>query len=536
MCGIFALLGSFTIENVLRYFERIKHRGPDSTSYQVVNNLFMGFHRLAINDLTHNGDQPMTVGDSILICNGEIYNHRELAIKYGIKTYSRSDCEIILHLYNMFGIAKTLDLISGYFAFVIYNTKHKVIYVARDPVGVRSLYIGYGKQICIASEMKAIPEDLSVVQFPPGKYMQIEPLTKVNEIYCYWDIYAIKNLSADTQSIGSIRTNVKELFVNAVHKRFMTDRPFGVFLSGGLDSSLVAAIVAKKSVKKVHSFSIGLSGSTDLKYAKLVADHIGTIHHEVIVTEKEMLDAIPQVIKAIESYDTTTVRASTPMWLLSQYISKNSDIKVVFSGEGSDELCGGYLYFHKAPSTKDFEQETRRLVANLSYFDCLRGDKSTAAHGLEIRVPFLDREFMEYYISIPTELKMPNSYIKPLDDAELSGKWGPDSKIEKWFIRSCFDEDNLLPTSVLWRKKEAFSDGVSSTERSWFKIIQEHVDKIIIGDSWKSSDLIPKPLLKESYYYRTIFDELYPGRSNTIPYYWLPKWSDTIDPSARTLK
>jgi asparagine synthase (glutamine-hydrolysing) len=264
-----------------------------------------------------------------------------------------------------------------------------------------------------------------------------------------------------------------------------------------------------------------MDGSTDLIKARVVAKHIGSIHHEVIVTAEDMLSAIKTVIQQTETYDTTTVRASTPMYLLSKYIKDNTDIVVVFSGEGSDEASGSYMYFHNAPSHNEFQDECVRLLQDLCYFDCLRCDKATAGNGLEVRVPFLDKEFLTEYMRVPVEWKVPKDGM------------------EKWFIRKAFDGTGLLPDEILWRKKEAFSDGVSSTEKSWYQIIQEHINEIVTDTEFeeqKNSFDVNPPFLKESYYYRKVFEEYYPGRGSTIPYYWLPKWSgDTKDPSARVL-
>ena len=304
----------------------------------------------------------------------------------------------------------------------------------------------------------------------------------------------------------------------------MSDRPVGCLLSGGFDSSIVAAILSRLIKPNVlNTFSVGLEGSPDLKFAKIVSDHIGSKHHEVIVSENEMLDFIEEDIRIIETYDTTTIRASTPMLLLSKYIKKNTDITVVFSGEGSDEESGSYLYFHNAPCSNSFAKETRRLLNDLCYFDVLRCDKSTAGAGLEVRVPFLDKDFMDYYMTIDPSVKMPKTF-----------------KMEKYLLRKSFDRDNLLPNEVLWRVKEGMSDGVSSQERGWYQIIQEHVDKVYTDKEFvklSSKYTCNPPLFKEALYYREIFNKFYQNRDNTIPYYWLPKWSgNIIEPSARALE
>lgn len=525
MCGIFAYLSNLTTispqfrDLLIQSCETTKHRGPDNTKYIDLNEnkLLFGFHRLAINDITPAGDQPLILDNKYyLVCNGEIYNHVELEKKYGFNTKGHSDCEVILHLYKTIGIRATLNEISGYFAFALWDDEKNKLYIARDPIGVRQLYIGEDENgICICSEMKGILANIkNVKQFPPGCWW-------VDGVFNTYYDYNYSRIDPNDMTLENQLIKIRELFENAVYKRFMFERPFGVFLSGGLDSSLVAALVAKHNAPNpIHSFSIGMEGSTDLEKARIVADHIGSIHHEVIVTQDDMLAAIPDVVRQIETWDTTTVRASTPMYLLSKYIKENTDIVVVFSGEGSDEASGSYLYFHRAPSDEAFQEECVRLLKDLCYFDCLRCDKSTAGNGLEVRVPFLDKEFLFEYMRVPTEWKRPKDGM------------------EKWFIRKAFDGLDLLPDEILWRKKEAFSDGVSSTEKSWFQIIQEHVDKLITDEEFNlnRNKLSPEPNFKESYYYRKLFDNYYPGRAETIPYYWLPHWSgDTKDPSARVL-
>jgi asparagine synthase (glutamine-hydrolysing) len=301
----------------------------------------------------------------------------------------------------------------------------------------------------------------------------------------------------------------------------MTDRPFGCLLSGGLDSSLIVSILSKllaKNNKRLDTFSIGMAGSTDIEYARMVAKHCNTIHHEVIVTKEQMLSTIPKVIEQIESYDTTSVRASTPMYILCKYIKENTDIKVIFSGEGSDEVLGGYLYFHKAPDSKSFKEENIRLLTDINFFDCLRADKCISVHGLEGRFPFLDVDFINYCMSIDSKLKMPTM-----------------ERMEKYLLREAFSVGDYLPREVLWRVKEAFSDGVSKQDNSWYKIIQDHIENDQDIDTSKIYEHC-QPILKESFYYRKIFDELYKGREKLVPYYWLPKWnSNETDPSARKL-
>ena len=516
MCGIFASLYSeYTIEELTPSIQAIQHRGPDHTEIiQATPDVILGFHRLAINDLSPNGNQPMSHPlhpEIKLICNGEIYNYKLLASQFGIPLKSGSDCEIILHLYKRFGILETCKLLDGYFAFVLVDGEK--VFVARDIIGVRSLYTGSReKSIYFASELKAI-HDLceSVSQFPPGCYWDGSTFTSYHNLY---DDILIE--LPEDQAVRFLRQGLER----AVEKRVeTTERPIGCLLSGGLDSSIICALVNQSMIQKtgkpVHTFSIGFEGSTDCYYARMVAKHLGTVHHEVIVTPQDMIEAIPEVIRLIESYDTTTVRASTPMYLLCKYISQHTDVRVVFSGEGSDEVSGSYLYFHQAPNEKEFHEETLRLVKDLHYFDVLRCDKSTASNGLEVRVPFLDRDFLQFYLHLSPSLKMPAKY-----------------SIEKYLLRKAFED--LLPNEVTWRIKEAFSDGVSSKEDSWFSIIQRHVNTLSLKDSERGVYL--PPILKETRWYRSIYDKVYHGREELLPYYWLPRWvGDVSDPSARVL-
>lgn len=559
MCGIFGLIQRTPISGSQREdydsrAMRIQHRGPDDTRSLLLDErtLFV-FHRLAINDITTAGNQPLVLThDSgervVLICNGEIYNHRQLAVDYELKPHSGSDCEIILHLYVKLGIQRTLELLSGYFAFALWDERTSEVHISRDMIGVRSLYIatttsddGVLECVEVASEMKAIVADSvrkHIRQFPPCSFVTVRcessqgGMLSISEPIIYDEFgrrlatyHNEMPVTSTRMSQESSLARIRDQFEKAVYKRFMSERPFGVFLSGGLDSSLVAALVAKHNAPNpIHTFSIGMTGSTDLAMARKVAEHIGSIHHEHIVTADQMLAAIPDVIRQIETWDTTTVRASTPMYLLSKYIRETTDIVVIFSGEGSDEASGSYLYFYNAPSEKDFHCETMRLLKDLCYYDCLRCDKATAGNGLEVRVPFLDNEFLKAYMDVPSAWKIP---VKEC------------GRIEKWFLRKAFDGEGLLPVEVLWRKKEAFSDGVSSTEKSWYQVIQEHVDGMVSDSEFherRGRMDEPIPVLKESYYYRKLFDEFYPNATHTIPYYWLPRWSgNTSDPSARVL-
>jgi len=545
MCGIFAYLlegakiqpGTPLYESLLHFLNKIQHRGPDNTQFTIKDigssSAFLGFHRLAINGLTESGNQPMTlsdVPDVTLICNGEIYNHAALATEFGITETSGSDCEIIIHLYKLLGFSEMIKRLDGYFAIVLIDQSTETLWAARDPIGIRSMF--YGEReigYTFASELKAMSGFMrQIQQFPPGHYWDSK--TKTFQKYSNLPIkinHSFFDLPFETQQ-SNFKTEIKTRLINAVRKRFMTDRPFGCLLSGGLDSSLITAIVnmlsQEISNKKIRTFSVGLAGSTDLKYARMVADYLGTDHTELVLTEDQMLAAIPEVVYKTETYDTTTVRASTPMYLLCQWIKKNTDIAVIFSGEGSDEASGSYLYFHKAPSEFHFEEETQRLIQDLSYFDVLRCDKCTAGNGLEVRVPFLDRDFIEYYMSIPGLFKMVKRRV-------INDEPGP--FIEKMLLREAFSDMDLLPEEVLWRQKEGMSDGVSSQKRGWFQIIQEHVSHLGLDIETYDHN---QPLNLETHWYRQLYDEYFPDMAHLIPYYWLPKWSGNItDPSARVL-
>ena len=507
MCGIFSYISknSKTNEILLEEGNKCSHRGPDNTQFQCFKyndyNINYIFHRLAINGLNEGSNQPLTINNISLICNGEIYNYKELAIEYEIELLTGSDCEIIIHLYYKIGI-QCIKLLDGVFSFVLFDNTNGLIYVGHDPIGIRSLYMIYDKDdLIVASEMKSLvyfQKEIKMVE--PGVYYELnlnnEQLEKIKYFYLDFKTKYIE----DTISINMIR----ELLYKSVQKRLLTDRPFGCLLSGGIDSSIITAIVNKlihKDGKKVNTFSIGFENSPDILNAEKVALHLGTNHKTFIVTEQEMLNAIEPTIKQIESYDTTTVRASVPMYLLSKYINETTDVKVIYSGEGADELSGSYLYFHNAPSPLSFQKECIRLIQDVQYFDVLRGDKTTAGNGLEIRVPFFDKKFVQEYMSIKPSLKVVrNGY-------------------EKYLLRKTFE--NELPHDIVWRRKDGFSDGVSKNERPWYKIINDYT--------------LAYHGLNEKEYYKKIFNKYYPGHESIIPYEWLPKWSNQSNPSGRLI-
>ena len=548
MCGIFGYISKFLLtENVInthgisRGFNKIRDRGPNNTQHCLIDNIYLGFHRLAINDLSENGNQPMQLNNYFLVCNGEIFNYKKLKEEFNFEFKSNSDCEIILHLYDYFVKENRKDifniicnLLDGEFAFILYDGNKQKTYIARDPYGVRPLFFGrseFGDYV-FSSELKGMCNLVeSANQFNPGKYMvlknnNIDNLLKNKNIICY----STKYHNIDTNMIDNskhIEDNIIEeinsVFKEAVYKRMMSDREICSLLSGGLDSSLVSAILSKKlGPNKLKTFSIGLKGSPDLEYAKNVAEHIKSIHHSIEIEEEEFLNYIEEVIYKIESYDITTVRASVGNYLVGKYIKENSNCKVVFNGDFSDEVAGGYRYFKNTSNPDMFHNECVRLLDNIHYYDCLRSDRSISTHGLECRVPFADKDFVNYYMSIDSKLRM------------------SDKRIEKYLIRKAFEKENLLPEEVLWRKKEAFSDGVTSETRSWHKIIEEFVDKKISDNDFntlQNNFSFNKPLTKEALYYRIIFERTYNKFENIIPYFWMPKWcGDVSDPSAREIK
>lgn len=554
MCGIFAYIKSdaFTSSdksNIIQEFNKIKNRGPDNSkhiffnntqninyvkynkisdknTYHNKDNIFFGFHRLAINDLSSDGNQPFISndGNAILVCNGEIYNYKQLASEYQIDLTSNSDCEIILQLYLKIGFMETIKKLDGIFACVLYDKNTNTISVARDRIGISSLYIGFNKNnnYGFCSELKGLDNLFdNILHFKPGHIWD-----SVNNTYfSYVDEPTDLFLTQSLINIDTIKEQIKSKFIKSIQKRVISDRPIGCLLSGGLDSSIVAALLSEELIKKgktLKTFSVGLKGSVDIEYAKIVSKYIKSEHHELILTENDMLEGIDRTIKQLETWDTTTIRAGTPMFLLAEYIKCNFNTTVIYSGEGSDESSGSYLYFHNAPTISDFQNETNRLMQDLYYFDVLRCHKSIAGAGLEVRVPFLDNDFLDFYMNINPKYKIP-SY----------------GNIEKFLLRSSFDY-GLLPHDVLWRKKEAMSDGVSSQEKSWYKIIQDYSSQIysdedftILSNKYK----INKPYSKESLMFREIFNRFYPDRHDTIPYYWLPKWcGNTTEASARVLE
>ena len=521
MCGIFFIDGKFDT-SAINEFYKIVHRGPDSSIIKIVNEHYLfGFHRLQVNGLDEESNQPFNIDGIYLICNGEIYNYKELATTHNITMTTNSDCEIILHLYKLFGMKKTLTMLHGVFALVLYdsNVDNEKYYIARDRIGIRSLYYVKGNEdrtMYTASEMKSLHSFGKCYQFRPGDYYD----SSTQQFEQFYDFVYKPTITLENTELSVIHKTIQEKLINAVKLRLMSDRPIGCILSGGLDSTLVTAIVCKYyEPYTMNTFTIGLEGSVDLKYAKIAAEYLKTNHQEFIITEAEFLSSIDETIKQIESYCTTSVRASVGNYLVSKYISKNVDDKVIFCGDVSDEIFGSYRGFMSAPNKEEFFNENVKMIENINYFDVLRSDKSISAAGLEARVPFGDLDFVRYVMSLDPTLKM-------FDD----------NVIEKNILRKSFE--GYLPDELLYRRKEAFSDGVSSYQRSWHTIIQEYVDTIYTDEKYEekiNNYTHNKPYDKESLYYREVFEKYYPNQAHTIPYYWKQPFSTNLDPSARML-
>ncbi|KAA1247177.1 asparagine synthase B [Aquimarina sp. RZ0] len=546
MCGIVCAFDLKEKAEVLRpqlleMSKKIRHRGPDWSGIYANDNVIMAHERLAIVDPV-SGKQPLFSEDKkiILAANGEIYNHRDIREqfegKYNFQT--ASDCEVILALYKEKGTA-FLDDLSGIFAFALYDQENDSYLIARDHMGIIPLYMGWDQNgtFYVGSELKALEGVCTKIElFPPGHFLD----SKTGELE-KWYIRDWTDFDAVKQNQTSI-DELRDALEAAVHRQLMSDVPYGVLLSGGLDSSVTSAVAKKYAEKRIesgdtkdawwpqlHSFSVGLEGSPDLAAAQKVADHIGTVHHEIKFTIQEGLDAIRDVIYNLETYDITTIRASTPMYLMARVI-KSMGVKMVLSGEGADEIFGGYLYFHKAPNAEEFHEETVRKLDKLHMYDCLRANKSLAAWGIEGRVPFLDKEFMDVAMRINPQDKMING-----------------ERMEKWVIRKAFE--SYLPESVAWRQKEQFSDGVGY---SWIDTLKEVVDAEVTDEQMANAHFrfpIQTPQNKEEFYYRTIFEGHFPSDaaalsvpqepsvacSTKIALEWDEAFKNMNDPSGRAV-
>lgn len=569
MCGIVAILNvkeqtQALRQKALKMSQKIRHRGPDWSGIYCGGSAILAHERLSIVD-PESGGQPLYSPDrkQVLAVNGEIYNHQEIrrrfAGQYDFQT--GSDCEVILALWQEVRgkgqeVRDMLEQLSGIFAFVLYDEERNEFLIARDPIGVIPLYIGYDSDdtIYVASELKALEGQCERYEpFLPGHYLYSGewrdlPLTP----YYHRDWFDYDAVKDNPASVSAIHDALED----AVRRQLMSDVPYGVLLSGGLDSSVISAIAQKFSEHRIeddsrtraywprlHSFAVGLKGAPDLAKARLVADHIGTVHHEINYTIQEGLDAIRDVIYYIETYDVTTVRASTPMYLLARVI-KSMGIKMVLSGEGADEIFGGYLYFHKAPSARDFHEETVRKLSKLHLYDCLRANKSLSAWGVEGRVPFLDKEFLDVAMRTNPEAKM----CGPLPTSPCRGGASSDFIIEKKIVREAFAD--MLPDEIAWRQKEQFSDGVGY---SWIDTLKA-VTAAAVSDEQMAHAAerfpINPPKNKEEYYYRSIFAEHFPSDSaarsvpseasvacsTAIALEWDAAFKNMNDPSGRAVK
>ena len=578
MCGIIAIFckGQTTfIKEFIAGHLLLTNRGPDCGSLIINSQDCLGFRRLSINDTSPSGNQPFKLNDpqsgsSIkLMCNGEIYNHKELVREYGIHCESGSDCEVLIHLYKKFGFVEMVGMLDGVFAIVLVDGDK--VYLARDRIGVRPLYTGWtfrsfsGKRKA-ALAVASTPNSLisfccNIEQLPPSSILLYSKMTGEMETFSHSPILKHNHNNILFWSPSSDKSFLLHQLLNeAVEKRLMTDRPMGCFLSGGLDSSIIASILVEKLGGKnvggrtspsesgralLRTYSVGMEGATDLKYARMVADRLGTVHTEVIFTPEEAFEVLPEVIKDIGSYDVTTVRASVGMWLLARYVKENSKDIVIFSGEGSDELLMGYLYFHNAPTPSAAQEESERLVNELANYDVLRADRCVSSHGLELRVPFLDRYVVDFCMSLDPEEKIPKNGF------------------EKFLLRKAFERSDL-PLEVLWRRKEGMSDGTGSLERPLSVCFQERLNSDIpenipenIPKNLRWTHTLMHNLLKnttvtfggcevpifptfispveqEAKHYRKLFDEAFPGYQPVIDR-WLPRWTDTKDPSGRLI-
>ena len=524
MCSIYGIFGLQPGDDLqalrrqaLEQSQRQRHRGPDWSGVYVDAGAILVHERLAIVDPA-GGSQPLLSddGELALAVNGEIYNHmqlkHELQQAYAFQT--GSDCEVINALYREETPSSFLNRLNGIFAFALWDKAKRRVIIARDPIGVVPLYWGHDKQgrLCVASEMKSLADTCAdVAQFPPGHWYDSSSDTLTKYYARPWRDYdAVQDVAVDAQTL-------REAFEAAVHRQLMTDVPYGVLLSGGLDSSLVAAVAARYARHRIedgdkteawwprlHSFAIGLKGSPDLAAAKVAAEMLGTVHHGFEYTFEEGLDALPEVIRHIETYDVTTIRASTPMFLLARRI-KAMGVKMVLSGEGSDEIFGGYLYFHKAPNAREFHQELIRKIDALYNYDCLRANKSMMAWGVEPRVPFLDVEFMDVAMRMDAKFKMIHK------DSD-----GP-QRMEKGVLRAAFE--GYLPNDILWRQKEQFSDGVGY---GWIDGLKAHAEAQVSDRELAAADKrFPHnpPQTKEAYFYRSLFAQFYPSQAaaETVP-------------------
>lgn len=554
MCGFVGLFDARTETNkqrgqLLEMSKKIRHRGPDWSGVYLDDRTILCHERLAIVDPI-SGGQPLYARNKqlVLAVNGEIYNHRLLReqFKDRFEFQTESDCEVILALYQEKGVS-FLEELNGIFAFALYDHETGAYFIARDHMGIIPLYMGWDKQgqFYVASELKSLEGVCNIIrEFLPGHYLYSVDGHDLQPWY-QRDWKHFDSVKDNVSDIAAVRKGLEE----AVERQLMSDVPYGVLLSGGLDSSIIAAIAKKYAPKRIesgntkeawwpqlHSFAVGLKGSPDLAAAQKMADYLGTVHHQIHFTLEEGLDALRDVIYHLETYDVTTVRASTPMYLLARYI-KSMGIKMVLSGEGSDELFGGYLYFHKAPNPQAFHEETVRKLGKLHLYDCLRANKSLAAWGVEGRVPFLDKEFMDIAMT-----------QNPADKMVITQSEDAHRRMEKWILRKAFED--MLPTEIVWRQKEQFSDGVGY---GWIDELKAMTSKAVSDADMANAKYrfpVNTPMSKEEYYYRSIFSEHFPSDTSaacvpSVPsvacstpeaLLWDASFQNMNDPSGRAVK
>lgn len=546
MCGIWAVFGitGGLCPRCITCFSAICHRGPDAWRIEQdarVPTAILGFQRLAIVDGLY-GMQPMKLHlypTTSLICNGEIYNCKRLKKQFDFPYETNCDVEAIIHLYQTQGIDNTVRNLDGVFGFCILDAERKKIVVARDPYGVRPLFTLVDEEngfLGVCSEAKGLinlkekaSTNATLGQFPPGHFQvwNVLPdgkvrLERTERYFKPGDLpLSLPFVSEESLNNLTVYEKTAHLLQEACRKRLMSDRRIGCLLSGGLDSSLITAMVVTLAKEinlpyPIQTFAIGMGSSPDLIAARTVAKYLGTEHHEVIFDENDVKDVLEKVIYHLEVFDITTVRASIPMYLLAKYIKEKTDTTVIFSGEGADELAQGYIYFRDAPSPEQAHEESARLLSDIYLYDGLRADRTTSAFSLELRVPFLDLQFTHHYLNIDPKLRQPQEGV------------------EKYLLRYSFTSSSLLPKEILWRHKEAFSDGVASVKKSLFETIAE-----IVAEKCPKEEIIYKglkPYTDESKYYRYTFEKSFPEQYNFTPYYWMPKWVSVSDPSARFIK
>ncbi len=552
MCGIWLYLSDQKTDaqtdlKLYQAFNAIARRGPDYSKWEKLNMthpIYLGFHRLAIRDVTTRGDQPFiyaTEGHTVYVMtNGEIYNHKDLEAKYDLPVQSQSDCEVVGLLYLQGGIQKVVENIEGEWACLIVDLNHETgqttTYAARDPFGVRPLFYissedtdgsGWG----FSSELKGLHNlGRKVHPFLPAHYMTLsqapsgQMTSELTQYYQY--VYpTLPNLKE-----GYIKSRIRQLLTTSVISRMQADRPVACLLSGGIDSSLVSALAAQYLAtkgQKLRTFSIGMPNSPDVYFAQIVADHIGSIHTVIPFDTDQAVLKIKEVIGVIESYDITSIRASVCQYILLEWIAKHTDIKVILSGEYADEVAGSYLYMHNAPTAEVFHAECVRLVKDIYLFDALRADRCIAGHGIEARVPFAYKDFIDFYLRLDPASRMP----RPSPLLGITGK------VEKAWLREAFYGTGLLPDRVLARIKNGLSDSISPDSKSWYQYIEEYVATQVTDDEFASQSFVHNPpISKEAYFYRRTFEEFYGSQEAVTPYFWLPKWSGNVsNPSARVL-